>query len=74
MSRHPAARQRQQRHVHAVLRHIDRHLDQPLDLNALAAVAHVSPFHFHRVFRAWTGENLGDYLSRRRLTLAACWR
>lgn len=73
MSRHPAARQRQQRHVHAVLRHIDRHLDQPLDLNALAAVAHVSPFHFHRVFRAWTGENLGDYLSRRRLTLAACW-
>ena len=73
MSRHPAARQRQQRHVHAVLRHIDRHLDQPLDLVALAAVAHVSPFHFHRVFRAWTGENLGDYLSRRRLTLAACW-
>ena len=51
--------------------YIDDHLEQPLDLEALAAVAHFSPFHFHRLFRAWTGETLGDYLRRRRVEMAA---
>ena len=44
--------------------HIEQHLDQPLDLETLAAVAHFSAFHFHRLFRAWTGETLGDHLRR----------
>lgn len=57
--------------MHRVLEHIDRHLDQPLDLATLAAVAHFSPFHFHRLFAAWMGERLGDYLRRRRLQVAA---
>jgi AraC family transcriptional regulator len=57
--------------MHRVLEHIDRHLDQELDLRALARVAHFSAFHFHRVFFSWTGETLGDYLRRRRLEIAA---
>ena len=57
--------------MHRVLEHIDRHLDQPLDLDRLAGVAHFSPFHFHRLFSAWMGETLGDYLRRRRLEIAA---
>lgn len=57
--------------LHRVLEHIDRHLDQPLDLVRLAEVAHFSPFHFHRLFAAWTGERLGDHLRRRRLEQAA---
>jgi AraC family transcriptional regulator len=57
--------------MHRVQAHIDRHLDRPLDLEALAAVAHFSPYHFHRLFRAWTGVTLGDYLARRRLEKAA---
>ena len=57
--------------MHRVLEHIDRHLDQDLDLRALARVAHFSAFHFHRVFFAWTGETVGDYLRRRRLEIAA---
>lgn len=59
------------RRMHAVLEHIDRHLDAPLDLPTLAAVAHFSPFHFHRLFQAWMGETLGEYLRRRRLELSA---
>ncbi len=59
------------RRLHAVLDHIDRHLDAKLDLAALASVANFSPFHFHRIFRALTGEALGDYLRRRRLEVAA---
>ncbi len=57
--------------MHAVIEHIDRHLDQDLDLEALAEVANFSPFHFHRLFRALTGEALGDYVRRRRLEIAA---
>lgn len=59
------------RRMHRVLEHIDRHLDQPLELDSLATVAHFSPFHFHRLFSAWMGETLGEYLRRRRLEMAA---
>jgi AraC family transcriptional regulator len=57
--------------MHRVTEHIDRHLDQYLDLEILAEVAHFSPFHFHRLFSAWMGETLGDYLRRRRCEVAA---
>lgn len=57
--------------IHRVMAHIDARLDQPLDLDGLAAVAHFSAFHFHRLFRAWTGETLGDYLRRRRVETGA---
>jgi AraC family transcriptional regulator len=57
--------------MHRVLEHIDRHLDESLDLDALAAVANFSPFHFHRLFTAWMGETVGDYMRRRRLEIAA---
>jgi AraC family transcriptional regulator len=57
--------------MHRVLAHIDEHIDQPLDLQRLAQVAHFSAFHFHRLFAAWMGETLGDYLRRRRLEVGA---
>jgi AraC family transcriptional regulator len=57
--------------MNKVLDHIDRHLDQTLELSGLAELAYFSAFHFHRLFAAWTGETLGDYLRRRRLEVAA---
>ena len=57
--------------MHRVVAYIDQHLEQTLDLNTLAGVAHFSPFHFHRVFFAWMGETFGDYLRRRRVEVAA---
>lgn len=57
--------------MHKVLAYIDRHLDGPLDLQTLAEVAHFSSFHFHRLFAAWMGETLGEYLRRRRIEIAA---
>lgn len=59
------------RRMNAVVEYIDRHLDQKLDLAALAGVASFSPFHFHRLFRALMGEAQGDYVRRRRLEVAA---
>ena len=57
--------------MHRVTEHIDQHLDQFLDLETLAGIAHFSPFHFHRLFSAWMGETLGGYLRRRRCEIAA---
>jgi AraC family transcriptional regulator len=57
--------------MHRVLERIDRDLDQQLELDTLAAVANFSRFHFHRLFTAWMGETLGDYVRRRRLEVAA---
>jgi AraC family transcriptional regulator len=57
--------------MHRVIEHIDKHLDQFLDLESLAEVAHFSPFHFHRLFSALMGETLGAYLRRRRCEVAA---
>jgi AraC family transcriptional regulator len=71
MSASRDSRQEYERRMHRVIEHIDRHLDSPLDLAALAEVAHFSAFHFHRLFAAWMGETLGDYLRRRRLEVAA---
>jgi AraC family transcriptional regulator len=59
------------RRMHRVLEHIDRHLDERLELESLAQVANFSSFHFHRLFAAWMGETLGEYLRRRRLEVAA---
>jgi AraC family transcriptional regulator len=57
--------------MHRVIQYVDQHLDQFLDLETLAEVAHFSPFHFHRLFSAWMGEALGAYLRRRRCEVAA---
>lgn len=57
--------------MHRVLEFIDRHLDEPLELDALASVANFSAYHFHRLFTAWMGETLGEFVRRRRLEVAA---
>nr|WP_245695317.1 AraC family transcriptional regulator [Streptomyces antibioticus] len=43
---------------------------QPLDVPALARIAHVSPAHFTRTFRATFGETPHRYLQRRRVERA----
>ncbi|SDI31950.1 AraC family transcriptional regulator [Ferrimonas sediminum] len=54
-----------------VIRYLERHYNQPLNLSKVAALAHLSPYHFHRIFKAVTGETLNDYLRRLRLEGAA---
>lgn len=65
------SRQRYVARINRVVDHIDAHLAEPLDLAALAAVAHFSPWHFHRLFQAMTGETLAERVRRRRLEVAA---
>ena len=49
---------------------MDRAFAQPLDVPAVARVAHVSPAHFSRQFRATFGETPHRYLQRRRVERA----
>ena len=46
---------------------MDRAYAEPLDVRTVAAVAHVSPAHFIRCFRAVFGETPHRYLQRRRV-------
>jgi AraC family transcriptional regulator len=54
-----------------VLVHIQQHLDDVLDLDSLAQIAHFSPHHFHRVFRGMVGEGVAEHIRRLRLERAA---
>ncbi|GAA3350088.1 hypothetical protein GCM10020358_74690 [Amorphoplanes nipponensis] len=49
---------------------MDRAYAQPLDVAAVARIAHVSPAHFTRTFRATFGETPHRYLQRRRIERA----
>lgn len=49
---------------------MDRAYAQPLDVPALARIAHVSPAHFSRTFRDTFGETPHRYLQRRRVERA----
>lgn len=49
---------------------MDRAFASPLDVPSLARVAHVSPAHFARQFRATFGETPHRYLQRRRVERA----
>ncbi|OGR37886.1 MAG: hypothetical protein A2051_05575 [Desulfovibrionales bacterium GWA2_65_9] len=53
-----------------VLRHVQRHLDEPLDLSGLAGQACFSVSHFHRVFKGMLGETIMDHVRRIRLERA----
>lgn len=49
---------------------MDRDYARPLDVAALSRIAHVSPAHFTRTFRATFGETPHRYLQRRRVERA----
>lgn len=57
--------------VNRVIDHVREHLAEDLSLGGLARVAAFSPFHFHRIFRALTGETLSAFIQRLRLERAA---
>lgn len=59
------------RRLEKVIRHMGSHLDADLDLAALAEIACLSPYHFHRVYAGMTGETAAETLRRMRLHRAA---
>ncbi|MEW5849588.1 MAG: AraC family transcriptional regulator [Myxococcota bacterium] len=68
----PETRSFYQQGAQRVIERIARNLDEALNLETLAALAHLSPFHFHRVFRGMVGETALE-LSRRLRMERAAW-
>ena len=50
---------------------IEANLKKDIDADGIAKAAHFSKFHFLRVFKAMTGETVGQYLRKRRISDAA---
>ena len=57
-------------HLRRARDHADRHYTEPLDLEALAAVAGMSKYHFQRLFTATYGLSPAAHLSQRRVERA----
>jgi AraC family transcriptional regulator len=51
--------------------YIEKHLGESFDLNTLADIAHLSPYHFHRIYHAIAGETIAATVKRLRLHRAA---
>src|SRR3954452_23584402 len=66
-----AALQNYQDRMRRVLDHIDRHLDDDLDLDTVSAVAAFSKFHFHRQFSATFGLSVHRYVQLARMKRAS---
>jgi AraC family transcriptional regulator len=54
-----------------VIHYIYDHLDDEIDLHKLADVAHLSPYHWHRIYHAMNGETIAATVKRLRLHRAA---
>ncbi|MCC8199110.1 MAG: GyrI-like domain-containing protein [Tannerellaceae bacterium] len=68
---HQTTHQEYYKAVNQVIDFINKNLHTPITLSDLASVAHISGFHFHRIFKAVMGESPGDYIQRLRLEKSA---
>lgn len=59
------------RRIALAMNYISGHLTEDLSLDDIAKAAAFSPFHFHRIFKAVTGETVGEFTRRLRLEMAA---
>lgn len=66
-----AALQNYRARMQRVLDHIDRHLDDDLDLDVLSSVAAYSKYHFHRQFTATFGLSMHRYVQLARMKRAS---
>ena len=56
--------------LQSAVNYIEDHLTEKIDYDVLAKTAYSSKFHFQRVFGVVCGMTVGEYIRRRRLTLA----
>ena len=57
--------------INKVAEYINRHLDEPIELKTLADIAHLSHFHFCRIFKVLKGESPIAFIARLRIETAA---
>lgn len=57
--------------INRVLDFIENNIAQCFTLEKLSEVANFSPYHFHRIFKIYTGETLNQFINRVRIERAA---
>lgn len=67
----PTRRDGYRARINRAIDYIEAHLAEELRLDDIAAAAHFSPFHFHRIFSALMGEPVNQFVKRLRLERAA---
>ena len=71
MEQRPATTEEYQRKVNILVEYINNHLSETIDLDILAEMSGFSPWHFHRIVKAFLGENIGAFIVRMRVETAA---
>jgi len=57
--------------LNRVISHVHANLDEEIRIDDLAEVAHMSPYHWHRIYKAMQGETVATTVKRLRLERAA---
>jgi len=57
--------------MQAAIDYMEGHMEERITIDDIARAACSSPFHFQRMFYMLTGVTVGEYIRRRKLTLAA---
>lgn len=63
--------QEYRKRINLVVDYINKHLNEEMNMSFLAEISNLSPFHFHRITRAFLNEPIGAYITRLRLEKAA---
>lgn len=71
MQQRPATTEEYQRKMNIIVEYINNHLSETIDLDILAEMSGFSPWHFHRIIKAFLGENIGAFIVRMRVETAA---
>lgn len=71
MNTRPATKEEYQKQINLIVEYISNHLDESIDTGRLAEMSGFSPWHFHRIVKAFLGEPLGAFILRKRLETAA---
>lgn len=64
MSNNDITRNDYLRRVNLVVDYIDKNLDKEISLKILSGTSSFSPFHLHRIVRAFLNEPIGMYITR----------
>lgn len=57
--------------LNIVFDYIENNLDKKITVKKLAEISNLSLFHFHRIIKSVLGENIGNYITRKRVETAA---
>ena len=63
----PTTREEYLKRINRLTEYINANLQEELDLISLAERCMLSPYHFHRIMKAFLGEPLGAYINRLRV-------